>query len=155
MPSLCRSLHRLCIESLSPRAAGGRPWRWNRRKDRICWAASSKDAPQVSPNRQGEATTDFTPFTLVTYSHDPDAVCQHAEEILVDATREHCFRIWNKWDNLADFLDLIGEVFSLFCHLTLYPFLFTRSSWKKTIPTRRSCSATTAMVRCSALWHSG
>ena len=119
MLSLCGSLHRVGIASLSPRIVEGRVWRRNRRHARICWAASSEEAPQVSPNRPGEATTDFTPFTLVNYSNSVDDVCQHAEEILVDASPEHCFRIWNKWDNLADFLDLIGEVLSLFSHRTL------------------------------------
>jgi len=68
------------------------------------------------PNKQGEATEMFTPFIFVDYDHNPDNICKHCEEVEVNAPVERCFEIWNNWDNLVDFLDLIGEVSSLWFH---------------------------------------
>eukprot|EP00210_Caulerpa_lentillifera_P001033 g996.t1 len=52
----------------------------------------------------------FAPFTLMSYSRNPAEFCRHNVAIHVDSDPLHCFQIWNDWDKLLDFINLIGEL---------------------------------------------
>lgn len=97
------TFHRFCTPLWLKRQPTFKPHRWKN--------VAVRTSPEIQrPNRRGEPTADFTPYILIHYNKDPGLFCKHRSEIVVDAPIEHCFQIWNKWDNLVDFLDLIGEV---------------------------------------------
>lgn len=52
----------------------------------------------------------YTPADYITYSEDPEHACRHAAEVVVAAPPDVCFALWNDWQRLVDFLDLIGQV---------------------------------------------
>lgn len=52
----------------------------------------------------------YTPADFVTYSSKPSDTCHHMSAVKVQAPASVCFSIWNNWNRLVDFLDLVCQV---------------------------------------------
>lgn len=57
----------------------------------------------------------YTPANYVSFSEDPEHICHHMAAIDVDAPASVCFSLWNDWNRLVDFLDLINQVRHVAC----------------------------------------
>lgn len=57
----------------------------------------------------------YTPASYISFSEDPQRVCHHHAEVVVDAPIDACYSLWADWPKLIDFLDLIGQVRAARC----------------------------------------
>jgi hypothetical protein len=52
----------------------------------------------------------YTPSDYITFSEVKEDRCHHLVGIDVDAPSALCFSIWNDWNRLVEFLDLVNQV---------------------------------------------
>ncbi|GAX84328.1 hypothetical protein CEUSTIGMA_g11750.t1 [Chlamydomonas eustigma] len=52
----------------------------------------------------------YTPSDYITFSKEKEDRCHHMSGIDVDAPAALCFSIWNDWNRLVDFLDLVNQI---------------------------------------------
>jgi hypothetical protein len=52
----------------------------------------------------------YTPSDYITFSDEPEHACVHTAEALVAAPPEACFALWDDWQRLVEFIDVIGQV---------------------------------------------
>lgn len=57
-----------------------------------------------------EAIDGYTPAAYITYSTEEQHRCHHMVAVEVDAPAHICFDLWNDWNRLVDFLDLVTQV---------------------------------------------
>lgn len=82
------------------------PLHCRQRRDQLrCSAASKSEAGGPDSVISG-----YTPANYISFSDDKNDVATHTYVIDVDASPSICFNIWNDWNRLVEFLDLIAQV---------------------------------------------
>eukprot|EP00195_Chlamydomonas_chlamydogama_P003447 CAMPEP_0202919418 /NCGR_PEP_ID=MMETSP1392-20130828/75775_1 /ASSEMBLY_ACC=CAM_ASM_000868 /TAXON_ID=225041 /ORGANISM="Chlamydomonas chlamydogama, Strain SAG 11-48b" /LENGTH=318 /DNA_ID=CAMNT_0049612769 /DNA_START=156 /DNA_END=1112 /DNA_ORIENTATION=- len=75
------------------------------RVDRVTCAAGSNQSGKPKQKISG-----YTPAAYITFSEDEQQRCHHMVAIEVDAPASVCFELWNDWNRLVDYLDLISQI---------------------------------------------
>ena len=66
------------------------------------------NVPPPAPRQRIEG---YTPSDFVSFSEEPEQVCHHMAAVTVQGvTPAICFSIWDDWNRLVDFLDLVCQV---------------------------------------------
>ncbi|GFH24850.1 uncharacterized protein HaLaN_22716, partial [Haematococcus lacustris] len=72
---------------------------------------------RIEPSRQrlpcrasSEPITGYTPANYISFTTDDEHICSLAVLIEVEASRSTCFSLWNDWNSLLGFLDLVAEI---------------------------------------------
>ena len=66
------------------------------------------NVPPPAPRQRIEG---YTPSDFVSFSDEPGQLCHHMAAVTVNGvTPDICFSIWDDWNRLVDFLDLVCQV---------------------------------------------
>jgi hypothetical protein len=60
--------------------------------------------------QQQQKISGYTPANFISYSEQAEDRCHLLLATKVDAPASVCFEIWNDWNRLVDFLDLVSQV---------------------------------------------
>jgi uncharacterized membrane protein len=52
----------------------------------------------------------YTPANYISYTDEPEYRCHLAVVTSVDAPASVCFDLWNDWERLVDWMDLVAQV---------------------------------------------
>jgi len=69
----------------------------------------------VCAGKSDTAISGYTPADYITFSEQPEHACVHVVEAVVNAPADVCFALWDDWQRLVDFLDLVGQVRGRVC----------------------------------------
>lgn len=66
--------------------------------------------PSIACASGEEVISGYTPANYISFSEQPGDVAGHGFSVVVDAPSSVCFGIWNDWNRLVEFLDLVAQV---------------------------------------------
>ncbi|GFR40384.1 hypothetical protein Agub_g934 [Astrephomene gubernaculifera] len=68
-------------------------------------AVSSGAVPEPEEEISG-----YTPANYINFTEDPEGIAEHVVSTVVDAPVSVCYNLWNDWNRLVEFLDLVAQI---------------------------------------------
>ena len=114
--SACRRMHGFVVLWSSCHASNAAPCSQSHRIDarrhlvRASLGGSSNSGDPIPAAAPKQAISGFTPANFISFSDKPEHRCHHLCAVEVEAPASVCFALWNDWNRLVEFLDLIAQV---------------------------------------------
>lgn len=68
-------------------------------------AASGPTGPKPTQKISG-----YTPANFISYAEGEENRCHHLVAVEVEAPSATCFALWNDWNRIVDYMDLVSQV---------------------------------------------